>query len=416
MTHAHLPAATGPATNWAMTAPAILQVIPALETGGAERTTVQIAEALMAAGGRAVVASAGGRLVAPLERLGARHVTMPLGSKNPGVMAANVARLIALIRREDIDLVHARSRAPAWSAFAAARLTGKPFVTTYHGIYNEKMKIKRLYNSVMARGDRVIANSHYTARLMAERYGLGEAQIDVVYRGTDIEMFAAEAVDKRRTDALRADWGVGDDRPIVLQLARLTGWKGQATLIEAAARLADETPALFILAGDDQGRQSYRRELEALIARHKLEGRVRLVGHCVDVPAAMNLADAVVVASRRPEAFGRAAVEAQAAGRPVIVSDLGAVPETVLAPPDVDRDARTGWRFPPGDADALAESLREALTLAPAERDALSRRARHHSAKFSGDAMKLGTLAIYDACLRGIEVDRLVARCELDIG
>lgn len=399
-----------------MTAPAILQVIPALETGGAERTTVQIAEAVTAAGGQAIVASAGGRLVEALDALGARHVTMPLASKNPGVMLANVVRLTALIRREDIDLVHARSRAPAWSAFAAARLTGRPFVTTYHGIYNEKTRTKRLYNSIMARGDRVIANSRYTARLIAERYDLDEARITVIYRGTDVEAFASDAVDETRLAALREQWQVDDDRPIILQLARLTGWKGQSTLIEAAARLADETPAHFILAGDDQGRRSYRRDLEALIARYGLERRIRLGGHCADVPAAMKLADAVVVASQRPEAFGRAAVEAQAAGRPVIVSDLGAVPETVLAPPDVAADARTGWRFPAGDADALAASLREVLSLGSAEREALGQRARRHSTNFSGDAMKRATLAIYDGCLRNNELDRLVARCERDLG
>ena len=221
----------------------------------------------------------------------------------------------------------------------------------------------------------------------------------MIHRGSDIDEIAK--VPAERIARLRAAWGVEEGERVVLQLARLTAWKGQGVTIDAFAALepALRADCVLILAGDAQGRDDYVAELEARIASHGLTGRIRLVGHCADVAAAMNAADVVAVSSIEPEAFGRAAVEAQAAGRSVIVSDLGAVPETVLAPPQVAPGERTGWRIPANDPLALSNTLNEALTLDAADRDALSVRARANSTRFSLEAMCSATLAVYSRLL-----------------
>ncbi len=376
----------------------VLQVIPDLVTGGAERTTVDVAAAIVNAGGKAIIASQGGQMVEELLKAGAVHLDMPVKSKNPFVIWQNAYRLAAAIKTHKVDVIHARSRAPAWSALMAARRTGIPFVTTYHGIYSQKGRAKALYNSVMARGDAVIANSRYTADLIAERHPFAKDNITVIYRGSDLSALAPASVDNSRKQALSEDWGLEKGRPVILQLARVTGWKGQRVVIEAMAKLRDagETAPIAILAGDAQGRDAYLWDLRDRIAKNRLQDQVRLVGHCADVPAALALADISVVASVEPEAFGRAAVEAQAADVPVVVSDLGAVPETVLAPPEYPDEDRTGWRVPPGDAEALSVALRHALALSSSERAALTARARDHvTRQFSVETMCERTLAVY---------------------
>ena len=377
----------------------VLQIIPELEAGGAERTTVDIAAALAAAGARPLVATAGGRLVGELQAKGGVWLPFPAGSKNPLAMALNVMRLMSLCRREGVQLLHARSRAPAWVALGAARRLRLPFVTTYHGSYSGRTGVKVLYNSVMARGDVVIANSHYTADLIrslhAEQAG---ARIEVIHRGTDLAAFSPLAVGAGRVEALRRAWGVKPHERVVLLAARLTAWKGQRVLIEAASRMRDAGIGDFavVLAGDAQGRAAYERELDGLVAARGLEGIVRRVGHCTDMPAAFRAASVVAVPSVEPEAFGRSAVEAQALGTPVVVSDLGAVPETVLSPPAVAAGQRTGWRVPAGDPQALADALAEALTLGASAREALARRSRAHvAAQFSLERMTGDTLAVY---------------------
>ncbi|MCW2309642.1 glycosyltransferase family 4 protein [Rhodobium gokarnense] len=386
----------------------VLQIVPELETGGAERTAVDVAAELVRQGWRAIVVSAGGRLVPELEAAGAEHITFPAATKNPALMLVNAFRLAGIVRREKVDILHARSRAPAWSALLAARLTGTPFVTTYHGAYNQKSALKGFYNSVMARGDVVIANSGYTARLIAARHMVADngvaadgSRVVVIHRGTDLADYAEGAMTPGRLADLRTAWGLEGDAPVILHLARLTAWKGQTVLIDALARLAAEgRDVVGILAGDAQGRTDYVADLTRRIAAHGLEGRIRLVGHCADPAAAMHLATVVAVPSTEPEAFGRAAVEAQAAGRPVVVSDLGAVPETVLAPPEVAAGARTGWRVPACDAAALAEGLREALDLTPEARAALAARAAAHvQTHFSLGAMTGATLRQYERLL-----------------
>jgi len=380
----------------------ILQIIPALETGGAERTAVDVAEALARAGARALVATEGGRLVGELQAKGGEWIPFPAASKNPLAMALNVARLARLCRAEGVHVLHARSRAPAWVAMGAARALRIPFVTTFHGSYSGRSPVKLLYNSVMARGDAVIANSHYTAGLIERLHPAAQGRVRVVHRGTDLERFSPGAVAPERVANLRRAWGVGPEERIVLLAARLTGWKGQSVLIEAARLLVADglRDAAFVLAGDAQGRERYTRELDALVRQAGLAGIVRRVGHCEDMPAALLAAAVVAVPSTQPEAFGRAAVEAQAMGVPVVVSDLGAVPETVLAPPGVEPGRRTGWRVPPGDARALGDAVQAALGLGGAARAALSERARAHvEAHFSLERMIAGTLGVYAAVL-----------------
>lgn len=380
----------------------ILQIIPELEAGGAERTAVDIAKGLTDVGARALVATEGGRLVAELQAKGGVWLPFPAASKNPIAMALNIRKLVLLCRQEGVELIHARSRAPAWVALGAAKLLKLPFVTTYHGSYNSRSAVKTLYNSVMARGDIVIANSAYTAELILSKHPMARDRIRVVNRGTNFSAFAPAAVGADRVQTLRKAWGVEPHQRIVLLPGRLTGWKGQRVLIEAARLMRDggDGETAFILAGDAQGRDGYVRELDQLIAKAGLEGRVRRVGHCTDMPAAMLSAAVVAVPSTEPEAFGRVAVEAQAMGTPVVVSDLGAVPETVLAPPQVAPGERTGWRIPPDDPAALATGLAEALALRPSARDALARRAREHVERhFSLEAMVSETLDVYCALL-----------------
>ena len=378
----------------------VLQVLPSLETGGAERTTIDVAGALVAGGDRAIVVSEGGRMVEELRDVGGEHIEMPVATKAIFGLRRNAARIAALMEREDVDIIHARSRAPAWSSLWAASWTYRPLVTTYHGAYNEKTAIKNRYNSVMARGDIVIANSAYTAALIGERHRFAADRIITIPRGIDLSSFEEDA--SARAADLRKVWRVEPGEPVILHLARLTPWKGQEVLLDALATLEhlNPRPWVCVMAGDDQGRTGYRDRLKNKAKALGLEHRVRIVGHVADVPGAMAATDLAVVPSVEPEAFGRAAVEAQAAGVPVVVSDHGAVRETVLAPPDVARDKRTGWRVPPGDAPALAEAVFSALQTSREIRETIGMRGRAHAlTHFSLDAMNRKTLGVYHSLL-----------------
>ncbi len=366
----------------------VLQVLPSLETGGVERGTVEIVQAIVAAGGTALVASEGGRLVGAVEQAGGRHVRLPMATKNPVAIWSNARRLVQLIKSEKVSIVHARSRAPAWSALMAVRRTRARFVTTYHGVYNEGMPGKRRYNAVMARGDRVIAISHYVAELLMTRHAVDPARIRVIPRGVDPALFDPAAVSGPRIARLAEAWRLPEGVPVVMLPARLTRWKGAAVLIDAMARLV-RADACCVLVGATQGRERFARELEAQARALGLADRLRLGGQCDDMPAALMLADVVVSASLDPEGFGRAVIEAQAMGRPVIATDHGGAAETV-------EHLVTGWRVPPGDVDALAATLDHALNMQRADRDALGERARASvCAHYTTAAMQAATLEVY---------------------
>ncbi|MCA0355886.1 MAG: glycosyltransferase family 4 protein [Proteobacteria bacterium] len=378
----------------------LLQVTPELETGGAEQTTIDVAHAVVAQGGKALVATRGGRMAARLEADGGRLAQMPAQSKNPLVMLGNAARLIDLIRREKVSLVHARSRAPAFSALWAAHATKVPFVATYHGVYNAKSGLKRWYNAVMTKGALVIANSEYTREHVIREHGVSADKVVAIPRGVDLSRFEPGIVSADRIEALRKAWGVAPDerRLKVLLAGRLTRWKGQGLLVQAMALLKarGQDKVLLLLAGDDQGRKGYRAELEAAIAQAGLEDAVKLVGHCEDMPAAYMLADLAIAPSLEPEAFGRTAVEPQVMGRPVIAADHGATRETVVP-------GETGWLVAPGDAEAWAAALLEAADIGASVRQSMGQAARLRARRlYSVDAMCEATLKVYARVL-GLE-------------
>ncbi|MDO9335933.1 MAG: glycosyltransferase family 4 protein [Caulobacter sp.] len=372
---------------------ALLQVIPELETGGAEQTAIDIAQAVVNAGGRAYVATRGGRMAARLEADGGRLVQMPVHSKNPLVMMGNAARLIDLIRKEKISVVHARSRAPAFSALWAAHATRVPFVATYHGIYNARSGLKRWYNAVMTRGDLVIANSDYTRDHVIAAHEAAPDKVISIPRGVDLTRFDPRKVTAARVQALRDLWGLGpaDGRTVFVLGGRITRLKGHRTIVDAAARLKGEGRGDFLIlfVGDDQGRTEYRQEIEDAILSGGLADQVKLVGHCDDMPAAYRLGDFALLPSTQPESFGRAAVEPQAMGRPVLVSDHGGARETVV-------EGETGWRLPVGDVDAWARGLGQAMETDLMRRRAMGEAGQARARKlYSVEAMCEATLAVY---------------------
>jgi glycosyltransferase involved in cell wall biosynthesis len=371
--------------------PAVLQVIPSLVSGGVERGTVEVASALVAAGWAAYVASSGGPMERELARAGVKHIQLPLTSKNPLTIRRNAALLVEIIREHKIDIVHARSRAPAWSAWRAAKKTRRRFVTTFHNVYGDKPFIKHWYNSIMARGERVVAISEFVAARAANDYGVGPDRLRMIPRGVDLNLFDPSRVNGDRVADLAAKCRVPDGFAVVMLPGRLTRWKGGLDFIEAVAKLGRHD-VCCLLVGAEQ-RPGFRRELEAAIARHGLGGQFRIVEDCRDITAAYVLSDVVVSASTDPEGFGRTIVEAQAMGRPVIATDHGGARETVIP-------GRTGWLVPPSDTAALAAAIDDALRLGPAARDALARRARAHiAAGFTREAMCARTIDVYEELL-----------------
>jgi glycosyltransferase involved in cell wall biosynthesis len=372
-------------------------VVPRLDIGGAEQTTLDVAAAVVRAGGRAIVATAGGRMTSALIASGAEVATLPMDSKNPFVLIANGRALARLIRREDVSIVHVRSRAPAFSALWAARKTGTPVLATYHGAYKAGSALKRWYNGVMTRGDRVIANSDFTRDHLLAQHPVDPAKVVVIPRGIDLDWFSPAAVGQERVQALRERWGLRDhDHRVKLLLAgRLTRWKGQMLAIQALGRLRDQgaADAVLILVGDSQGRDDYVAELEAEILKQGLVDQVKIVGPCSDMPAAYLAADIALAPSLEPEAFGRTAVEPQAMGRPVIAADHGATRETVVP-------GQTGWLAPPGDVEAWAAAIGDAIAAGPERRSAMGAVAMARArALYAVGAMTDATLQVYRSML-----------------
>ena len=295
---------------------------------------------------------------------------------------------------EQVTIIHARSRAPAWSALLAARRTGTHFVTTAHGVYSEDAPGKHRYNAVMAMGERVIANSRHVGERLAQRHGVGPDRLRVIPRGVDPAAFDPDAVGGERLALLAPAWRLPVGAPVVLLPARLTRWKGQMLLLAALARMR-ERRAVAVLVGDAQGRRRYVAALTAQARALGVSERVRLAGHCEDMPAALSLADVVVNASLLPEPFGRTIVEAQAMRRLVVASDHGGAAETIA-------DGITGWRVAPGDPAALAAALDAALALPVAERAAIGERARAAvCAHYTTAAMQAATITVYRELLGG---------------
>lgn len=383
------PGASGPSgAASAHRPPTVLQIIPRLDSTGLERGVLGIVEA----GGRALVASSGGQFAFRIARVGGEIVPMNLDSRNLASMWQNARLMRRLIREEQVDVVHARSRASAWSACWATRRTGTPFVTTWGSVYREELPLKRAYNSVMARGQPVIAVSDFIRKLVIERHRVPEEDVLTIPPGVDVSVFSETAVSNERTITLAESWGlIEDPRAIALLPGRLARGKGGESVIEAAARLKAMRGPDFavVLVGDDAG-SGFAEVLEKRIAQTDTGDVVLLAGPCADMPAACKLASVVVSASIEPDAFGRGVMEAQAMGRPVIATSHGGVRETVA-------HGESGWLYPPGDVEVLAATLHQALNMDPSARAhmGLAGRARIHS-RHTSAAENRALLDVYE--------------------
>jgi glycosyltransferase involved in cell wall biosynthesis len=376
----------------------VLIVVPSLQAGAAELGAVELVRILSRAGHHAIVMSSGGRLEPQIATAGGEHIQADLASKNPAVMARNIAAIAKVVRRRHCNVIHAHGRAPAWSAYAAAKLTRVPFVTSWYKGFREQNALKRFYNSVMARGDRIVASSDQLAELISERYRVPADHIDVVPVSIDLARFDPAAVSAERIEAMRRTFGVSAQDKVVLIVGRLLRRKGHHVAVRAARRLKEKglKDFAFILVGDDAGHSRYSGDLWDEVVANDLAGIVRLIGPVEDMPAAYAAATVVASAAIQPEGLPRAILEAQAMERPVIVSDLGGGPDVVLAPPMVSEDRMTGLRFSAGDDAALAATLIRLFSMPPEKHRAMGSHGRQWvGAQFGDSAAADLTLRLY---------------------
>jgi len=373
--------------------PVVAQIIPRLGAGGAEQGCIDVAAELVRSGAQSIVISHGGHRVPEILRAGSIHIDLPVDSKNPFVMWKNIGRLRDIIKSYGINIMHARSRAPAWSALKACETTNARFMTTCHAPYNISGKFKQFYNSSIARGERVIAISAFVKDYLLKNFAIKPEIIRVIHRGVALEKFHPSSVGAMHMIRLLKEWRLPDGCTIILMPGRLTRWKGQHILIDAMSKF-NRQDVYCVLIGDDQGRKGYRAELESLIAKHSLEERVRIIGHCSDMPTAYMLSTLVISASTDPEGFGRIPIEAQAMGRMIIATNHGGAKETII-------DGETGWLIPPGDADALAWAIDKALSMDMTSRAHMATKAMMHVANhFTKEMMVDQTLNVYAELLQ----------------
>lgn len=347
----------------------ILQVIPALgQQGGVERVAVEMAAFIVERGAGSYVAAANGPLTEQLARQGTVHLSLPLHRRNPVAIIANAVRLARHIRRHDIDLVHARSRGPAWSAYLACQWTGTPFIATFHGIYGQQNRLKHVYNSVMAKGRRTIACSEFIKQHIIEQYGVDEQNITVAAGGLDSARIAPEHVDPADVDRLRREWGCPPETAVLLSLGRITRLKGHAMLLSALAALGRRDWKLVIV-GDAGKKRAYFDEIRQLVNQLKLDDHVIFAGAQDDVALYYAACDVAISSSIEPESFGRVAVEAQAMGRPVIATAHGGSLETI-------RHGETGLLVDPFDPAAMTAACERMLAWSPVERAEMGARGR----------------------------------------
>jgi len=330
----------------------VLQLTPELNAGGVEGTTLEVADALIRNRHGAHVVSAGGRMEGQLLEMGAKLHRLDIGSKNILTYPSRVWALKNIINTEGIDIVHARSRAPAWPGLAAARAMNIPFLATYHGIYNANSALKRRYNAVMTQGPLTIANSAMTKDHIIAEHGLDETRIIVIPRGVDMARFDPAAIKADDIIQTRKAWGLTPADRAILLPGRLTAWKGQSVAIKAMPALPDH--AKLIIMGDAQGRERYVDSLKMLASAQDLTKRVIFAPHDGNMPLMIAASDMVLSTSIEPEAFGRVAIEAQAMGKPIIATSHGGTLETVLP-------QQTGLWVPPSDHEALSTAINQIL-------------------------------------------------------
>jgi glycosyltransferase involved in cell wall biosynthesis len=367
----------------------VLQVTAALGgEGGVERGTLEMADHIAASGWRSVVASAGGVLVDGLLRGGSEHVTLPLDGKSPAGIMANAFRLKKIIQSGGVSIVHARSRAPAWSAYLACKMTGTPFVTTFHGTYGLQNGLKKNYNSVMVRGSKVIAISTFIADHIKANYGVPEGHIRIAHRGFDPRVFDPAKVPDTAIEALWERWQIPATTPVIVLPGRLTRWKGHEAFIRALGTMKG-LPWRAIIVGGFEKKQSFYWQMQELARKLGIEERVIFHGTSSDMPAIYSAADVVVSASIEPEAFGRVAVEAQAMGRPIIATAHGGSLETV-------KHGETGWLVKPADVSAMALALTDAVTTDLKKLRKMGQAGREWvTAHFTTQTMCAAELAVY---------------------
>ena len=366
----------------------VLQVLPHLNSGGLVSGAVEISEALQKTGMNSFVASAGGRREREITKAGGKVINFSLGSKNPIIMLLNVYKLSRIIKKYKINIIHARSRAPAWSAYFAAKKMGIPFVTTFHGTYSIQNKLKKKYNSIMVKSDRVIAISRFINNHILSNYNIDKDKIVTIHRGINIERFNYLKVADERLISLLNIFNIPEDSFVVLLPGRITRWKGHMLLIEAIFKL-QRSDIICLFVGDSQGRNKYYAELEKILDKFKLKNNFRIIPNQSDMATIYKLADVVVSSSLDPEAFGRVIVEAQAMGRPTISANHGGGSEIII-------DGLTGWLFNPGDADDLSDKINKALSLNKDNRDKLAINAiKRAKLNFNNETMCAKTLQVY---------------------
>ena len=340
----------------------VLQVIPKLGYGGAETGCYDIAHYLPENDCGSFIVTSGGELLKFIDKKKVKIIKLPVHSKNPLIIFINFLALVAIILVKNISIVHARSRAPAWSCLFAAKVTGRKFVTTFHGTYNFDNKIKKFYNSVMVRSDLIIAGSNFIFSHIKDNYTKylnAKKKLLVIFRGINVDYFDPTTKLDSDEKKLLKKWQIEKDKKIILLPGRLTGWKGQEVFIEAINLVNIELgyEAFYaVILGSDQGRDLYKKKLIRITEQHRLNNQVKFIDHCNDMALAYKVSDIVISASIEPEAFGRVAVEAQSMEKPIIASDIGGSNETII-------DEKTGFLFESNNPKSLSKKILKVLSM-----------------------------------------------------
>ena len=378
----------------------VLQVIPKLGYGGAETGCYDVAHYLSEKECGSFIVTSGGELLKFIKKEKVKVLRLPVHSKNPFLILFNTLILSLIIIFYKINIVHARSRAPAWSCYFACFLTNRSFVTTFHGTYNFKSKLKKFYNSVMLRAKLTIAGSNFIFNHINENYNEyfnKKRKLRVIFRGINVDYYSQKNISILKQEQLKQDWKLASNRFIILMPGRLTYWKGQEKFIESLNILIQDynfTNFEAIMLGSDQGRTVYRKKLINLIERYSLSKKVKFINHCKEMPLAYSLADAVVSASIEPEAFGRVAVEAQSMGKPIIASDIGGSKETIL-------NKKSGFLYKFDDPRELAKSLNTVIQLTEEELNLMGNEGRKNiTKKFDVETMCETNLSEYKKLLK----------------
>ena len=377
----------------------VLQVIPKLGYGGAETGCYDIAHYLPENECGSYIVTSGGELLKFIDKKKVKIIKLPVHSKNPLIIFINFLALIGVILINNISIVHARSRAPAWSCLLAAKVTGRKFVTTFHGTYNFNSKIKRFYNSVMVRSDLIIAGSNFIFSHIKENYTKyfdAKKKLLVIFRGINVDYFDPTTKLESDEKKLLKEWQIEKDKKIILLPGRLTGWKGQEVFIEAVNLVNTELgyEAFYaVILGSEQGRELYKKKLIRLTEQHRLINQVKFIDHCKDMALAYKVSDIVVSASIEPEAFGRVAVEAQSMERPIIASNIGGSNETVV-------DEKTGFLFDSNNAKSLSKKILKVLSMDEASLQSIGKEGRKNIIqKFNVEKMCFSTYSEYKRIL-----------------